>query len=113
MANIFFGEGHKNSRGHVHTQKQGRENNWLWLSQDCNQSVYQFELLRSASIQEGLDPLSNIPFVVFPFERQQDARGEAESLSHRHDGIEAWNLLSTFHISPEIRGYVAAFGGLL
>ncbi len=85
----------------------------LRFDQDADHSLYQFELLRSTSVQQGLDPLSNISVVLFSFERQKNSWGKAQSFGHGHDRVKARNLLSTFNISPKIRGYVGAFRGLL
>jgi hypothetical protein len=85
----------------------------LRLDQYTCEPVYQFKLLRSASIQENFDPLSEIPLFFFSFEGQKDPRGKAESFGHRDDGVKAGDLLSAFNVPPKISGNVPAFRGLL
>jgi hypothetical protein len=66
-------------------------------------------LLRSAFIQDCLNALSKISFIIFSFQGQKDSWRKAEPLGHRHDRIETRNLFSAFNVSPKIGGYVAAF----
>jgi hypothetical protein len=85
----------------------------LRLDQDADHSVYQFELLRSRSIQKSLDPLSKVSFVFFSVQGQKDSRRQAESFGHSHNGVKAWNLFSSFDVSPKICGYVTALRSFL
>jgi hypothetical protein len=75
--------------------------------------VYQFELLRSRSIQKSLDPLPEIAFFFFSLQGQKDSRRQAESFGHSHNGVEAWDLLSSFDVSPKICCYVTALRSFL
>ena len=83
----------------------------LRLDQHTGDSVYQFELLRSALIQKGLDPFPDIPFIFFSFEGQKNPQGDAESLRHCNNRVETRDLLAALNVAPKIRGYVPAFGG--
>jgi hypothetical protein len=85
----------------------------LWLDQHAGEPVYEFKLLRSASVQEIHNPLADIPVLFLSFERQEDAGRKSKSFGHRNDGIETRHCLAPFNVPPRVRGYVTAFGGFL
>lgn len=70
-------------------------------------------MLRSAIVQDCLNALSKIPFIIFSFQRQKDSWRKAEPLGHSHDRIKTRNLFSAFNVSPKIGSYVAAFRSFL
>lgn len=72
-----------------------------------------FELLKSTFIQESFESLSDIPFVIFSFEGQQNPWRKTQAVCHGHYGIETWHFLSALHVTPKIRGYVPALRGFL
>lgn len=88
------------------------ETDRLGLDQHAGEPVYEFKLLRSASVQKTLNPLADIPLVFLPFEGQEDAWRKTKSFRHRNDRIETWHFLASFNVPPKVGGYVPALCGL-
>jgi len=97
----------------VNSTNRANEIQRLRFCDDVDESVYQFELLRTTFVQNSVDSLAKLAFVVFPFERKEYAWGKVEPFGHGNDSVETWDFLSAFDISPKIGSYISAFGSLL
>jgi hypothetical protein len=85
----------------------------LRFSDDFDDPVRQLKLLWSTGSEECIDTLSDVTWIFFSLQEQEDIWLNAQSLCHRYNGIETRYFLPPFYITPEVAGYVATFCGLL